>query len=784
MKKSIRNGIAFGLLLVTSASVLASCGGGSTKGKGVYTYRTAMSASPETWNVHNWKTNTDSVIMGYTEMGLYDFILNEEKNGYAIVPEMAEGEPNDDSSSITDEEEELYGVDKLEKGTKWVIDLNPDAVWENGDPINADTYLYSMEKMLSPEMNNFRASSYYSGSVALANAEAYYKSGKESLKGLANIVSTDEKVDDVAYFSAWEPFLLNPGYTLGGLAADYSSACPLLVELLKDANTYGTAKEPKAVPITSSNSAAIAAAVEQLLNGLFTGGPYVVEATLEPSSTAITLYDLAYAKIKNPVVSFDQVGIKKTGEYQIALYLVNPASEFDLKYNLSSNWIVHKETYEKTMEQVGTIKATKYGTSLSNYMSYGPYKLTGYQLDKSITLATNDKWYGYTDGEHEGQFKTTNIDIQIVKNEDTMLLMFESGEIDDIALRPQDLEKYRTSSQLRYTPQSYTTKFTLNSNWDALRRRQTAGVNKTILSNVKFREALSWSVDRETLAQTETAGSSAYIVPINRSYVSDVDSGTKYRDTEQGKAVVKNVFGDNESGYDHDKAVQLVNEAVKEELASTREGHLLATDRVELYWEIYNEGWATMIDFIIKGFEKVMNDEDCLLKGKFSVARQYDENYTDHNDQGLVDICMSTWGGSTMDPFGVVEVYISPSYKYEYGFDPSTKLTINVNGTDETMSYTEWMNALMSGKYSAARADNNTRVTVLAGIEEGLIRTWNFVSLYARRSVTMDSFKIKQGCDEYVELVGYGGIRFLTYNYDDAAWATRVKKGLDYSRGE
>lgn len=784
MKKSIRNGIAFGLLLVTSASVLASCGGGSTKGKGVYTYRTAMSASPETWNVHNWQTNTDSVIMGYTEMGLYDFILNEEKNGYAIVPEMAEGEPKDDSSSITDEEEDLYGVDKTEEGTKWVIDLNPDAVWENGDQINADTYLYSMEKMLSPEMNNFRASSYYSGSVALANAEAYYKSGKESLKGLANIVSTDDRVDDVAYFSAWEPFLLSPGYTLGGLAADYSSACPLLVELLKDTKTYGTAKEPKAVPITSSNSAAIAAAVEQLLNGLFSGGPHVVEATLEPSSTAITLYDLAYAKIKNPVVSFDQVGIKKTGEYQIALYLVNPASEFDLKYNLSGNWIVHKETYEQSMEQVGTIKATKYGTSLSNYMSYGPYKLTGYQLDKSITLAKNDKWYGYTDDEHEGQFQTTNIDIQIVKNEDTMLLMFESGEIDDIALRPQDLNKYRTSSQLRYTPQSYTTKFTLNSNWDALRRRQTAGVNKTILSNVKFREALSWSVDRETLAQTETAGSSAYVVPINRSYVSDVDSGTKYRDTEQGKAVVKNIFGDNESGYDHDKAVQLVNEAVEEELASNREGHLLATDRVELYWEIYNEGWATMIDFIINGFEKVMNDDKCLLKGKFSVTRQYDENYTDHNDQGLVDICMSTWGGSTMDPFGVVEVYISPSYKYEYGFEPSTKLTINVNGTDETMTYTEWMNALMSGKYSAARADNNTRVTVLAGIEEGLIRTWNFVSIYARRSVTMDSFKIKQGCDEYVELVGYGGIRFLTYNYDDADWAARVKKGLDYSRGE
>ena len=33
---------------------------------------------------------------------------------------------------------------------------------------------------------------------------------------------------------------------------------------------------------------------------------------------------------------------------------------------------------------------------------------------------------------------------------------------------------------------------------------------------------------------------------------------------------------------------------------------------------------------------------------------------------------------------------------------------------------------------------------------------------------------MKDASETYVTLVGFGGIQFLTYNYDDAAWADYI----------
>ena len=60
-------------------------------------------------------------------------------------------------------------------GYAFKIKLNEKAVWENGDIINADSYIYSMQQILNPEIKNYRASSYYSGTLTIANSEAYYK---------------------------------------------------------------------------------------------------------------------------------------------------------------------------------------------------------------------------------------------------------------------------------------------------------------------------------------------------------------------------------------------------------------------------------------------------------------------------------------------------------------------------------------------------------------------------------------------------------------------------------
>ena len=99
---------------------------------GNYTLRESSGASPKTWNVHNWETNTDSLIMGYTEMGLYDFAYSNEggTEHYEIIPEMAAAKPV--AEELTEAEVALYGYKGTETRVKWKIDLNERVSWANG----------------------------------------------------------------------------------------------------------------------------------------------------------------------------------------------------------------------------------------------------------------------------------------------------------------------------------------------------------------------------------------------------------------------------------------------------------------------------------------------------------------------------------------------------------------------------------------------------------------------------------------------------------------------------
>ena len=72
--------------------------GGNTNPAAKYTYRSAASNSPTTWNPHTWENNTDSIILNFTTIGFYDVQLNADKNGYEFVPEMAAAFPVDVTS--------------------------------------------------------------------------------------------------------------------------------------------------------------------------------------------------------------------------------------------------------------------------------------------------------------------------------------------------------------------------------------------------------------------------------------------------------------------------------------------------------------------------------------------------------------------------------------------------------------------------------------------------------------------------------------------------------------
>lgn len=829
MKKQWNKNCVTALALASIVGMMALTGCGDSKPKkATYTYHDAMTNSPETWDPSNWETNTDSYILGYTTMGFYDFVLNEAKNGYTIIPEMAAGEPVDVTDTLTDTEVERYGLktnegEKFTAGQKWVLNLNPLAAWEDGTPINADSYIESMKRFLDPTMQNFRASNYYANTFSFGNAEGYAKSGLLTDEYLSddNIEPRDlTPVNEKRYFNLWGSLpwgdtSVDYAYIIGVAGQKLASYFPLAAAAVANSAVYGTQKEPKYVEITDANKEEIAAICEEFALYMYDLGFDAENMVPAYAAGGISFGAFVTCKVQNPTVLFDNVGLVKSGEQQLTLYLLNPVSEFQFKYNMSSNWLLKTDLYDQCKKVVGNLTTSTYGTTKDTYMSYGPYKLQSYQLDKAFKLVRNDNWYGYSDGEHEDQFQIEAIDCQILANDDTIKNAFLKGDLEAYGLRAEDMETFGSSTRFKYTPQSYTTKITMNSSFSDLKAEQEDEVggtkgNHTIMANEKFRKALSLGIDRQALAQSQTAGSRGFDVPINFMYVADEETGVKYRDTEQGKRVVTDNFGTtaegepNYIGYDLDAARALIDEAVAEENAKAAEnpngGFLAAGESVTLYWEVYNEGWDTMITWILDQFDTLM--EGTALEGKFSIATTYNTDYSDVIAAGACDFAMSTWGGAEFDPFGIMQCYFDPEYKYEPGIDSNMQLTVDpttgnfattaaekeaMGDNAVTKTLYDWQAALISGDFSAAVKDATTRLNVLSALENWLVGSYNFMSIYARQSVSLNSYRLVDGADQYVTLVGFGGMRAAKLTMSDSEWASWVKKNsvngkIDYNR--
>lgn len=153
----------------TGESTSATDGSGETGNDGVptYTYNSYTSALANNWNPHTWESNADDAVLnGYLSSPFCTMQILDSENGiYQWVYEMA--------TSITDvtkdHKDDLtkYNVtlpsgktaDETDAGYVFEIKLNPDAKWQDGTAITADTYVYSMQQLLDSSMKTIELTS-------------------------------------------------------------------------------------------------------------------------------------------------------------------------------------------------------------------------------------------------------------------------------------------------------------------------------------------------------------------------------------------------------------------------------------------------------------------------------------------------------------------------------------------------------------------------------------------------------------------------------------------------
>ena len=776
MKKTLKRVLVLALAAAMTLS-LAACGGkgnddAGNKEDATYTYNVYMEASPTNWNPHTWEMNADNEMMSYIEMGLVDVQIAEDGVNFEWVYEMAE-DINDITATYADKEK--WGIED-EAGRVWEIKLNKDAKWADGTVINADTYVYSMQQLLSSEMKNYRAGNYVDGDSAILGAAAYFDNDKAGQTKYVQATTTDA---EKYYFSADDACFFLGDSVASFLEQGYAANYPSLT-------AFESYVGQGYVEVTDELLAAIKACALEL-------GDSNPDAWVEFCAVADGVYE---------EVSWDSVGLVKVDDYTILYITAIPIDEFNFNTACISNWIVYEDLYEAGKSTTGNLTATNYGTSAETYMSYGPYKLASFETDKQFVLEKNDNWYGWTDGKHEGQYQTTKVVYQIVGDHNTQLQLFNQGKLDTVALTADDMATYKMSDYLLQTDQTYTFRWIFATDINALKNLEVEandGSNKRVLSYPDFRKAISYSMDRAKFCTEATSAYKPAFVLLNSLYYYDIANDTEsiYRNTDEAKKAILNVYDveitdatdlDAEvakiTGYDVEAAKALFQSVYEKAVA---DGNYTDGQKITINCCVSASSDLTAED---KTQETLMNEFvkaatvgtgfENMIEFKFECGRtaRYDDVAA-----GKIEMIRGAWGGAAFYPFNAMRCYTDATYAgtihESCGWDPASA-TLDItydfdgDGTAETVTDTflNWSQAVAAG--GKLSGDAATRLYVLAAVETAVVKTYQCIPWASETQCSLYSQKQNMGTTNYNIMYGYGGVRHMTYNFTDAEWDAYV----------
>ena len=76
--------------------------------------------------------------------------------------------------------------------------------------------------------------------------------------------------------------------------------------------------------------------------------------------------------------------------------------------------------------------------------------------------------------------------------------------------------------------------------------------------------------------------------------------------------------------------------------------------------------------------------------------------------------------------------------------------------------------------YSADEVVANDRLNVLAALEGAVLQNYNYIPLTGDSTAQLKGMQVEYYTEEQIYPMAWGGIKYMTYNYDDAAWEAYV----------
>lgn len=795
-----------------------------------YTYRMGPSKLPTAWNVHTYQENMSTYVLDYISDSLYTMDYNADESGFRIVPSMASGDPVDVSAQYVGK----FGITEGETGRAYKIPLKSTLKFDNGEAINANTFVRSISNLLNPKAANFRADNLWaSGTLKIYGAEAYAKQGSTTFADVTkgegvgtgkyvDFENISEELQKELYFSAADCFVgvwaKGKGYW-GSDDAYFSSAAQCLANLLRDDDTA-----PLTTPLVQAlegktlyeikQDAEMNQTFEWLLSGWCT----------DPDEE----FGFLCTRASWGTYDFSDVGFFAPTDHEIVIVLVNAMEDnFYLRYELcTSFFLVNNTKYEACISEEGGVYTNSYCTSVATTVGFGPYKLTEYNADNSMKLERNPYWHGYYELEHKDQYATTAVQYTVVNDDNLRLEMFLKGELDSYGLRADDMADYINSKYTYFNDSESTWFVAMNpdvNNYQTI-QATTNPVNsgyavvKTPIAIKEFRQALSYSLDRTgyILACNPTSGVGKSLMSVMQYY--DPENGLSYRSTIEAKDAILNFWGladawgegkeyadrdeaiDSITGYDPAGAKVLFTTAYNKAVEAgyiTQE--MIASGKWEVQVMLGSSSWSSKystssFDFFNTNWTKAV--EGTPFEGHLTFVKSGDlgQGYSDALRQGKVDMLFGVgFGGSMFDPYSFMDVFTG-NLQYDASTDKKAiSMDIEHDGKILRASLYDWVSGCLQGQEIVASvvvdgqvtsetvrisagpdADVSLRLKIMANAEVSILNLSNMIPLMTDSSASLRCMRVVYKTEEYILGVGRGGIQYYTYTHDDAEFAAFV----------
>ena len=797
-------------------------------------YNTTTSVMPSNWNEFTYADNNDTQIMSYIGSSFfeYDYKFENDKkfnsdgtiNKDAIVP----GAYTTNFSAATKLEDVTKSVDakwgytdaqKEEGGYAWKITLRNDLKWDDGTPITAADFEYSMKQLLDPAFMNFRANTYYD-TLMIKNSKGYFFQNQEGT--YEPVASFDYKSNKEA-IDAGKTIYMDSQFFWGTNATyvdEKGNPCPQWLAI-DDETVYTGEYEGKPDPISGAQLWA------QYASYVEVGAQYAQYAAIYVENTVRD-------------VKWEDVGIYAIEKENAIVLCLDKAYSF-LKedgslsvwapYYFSSLPVVHKEKYEASKiapAEGATLWTSNYNSSLETTASWGPYKLAEFEAGSHYKLVKNENWYGWNMNQYANQYNISAINCRKVDEFATKWMGFLNGTYDDASLQTENVAEYLDSKYVYFTSTSTGTfGMQLYSNLPVLKESEN---NNGILAIQEFRHAFNLALNRSDIVEKIWPGSA---VPcfglLNVAYYYDIENspeledGGQYRNTIIAKEGILRAYGftqgtdgkwsggdltnlstedayDALTGYNPTLAKQKMKEAIDILLADPEKYGYDSSKNITLVYGSSTDNdkqrfRASYLQDVLDGLTKgtaLENKIDVVFDA--SAGAKWSEAFRSGDTQIGFGYGFS---GNAFNPFDIVGAFVNPddtNLNYHTYWDTSAiDLTLTMPAGDYagagetiTMSVQNWyfcLNGLAETEKQAKTynwgegfAPVEARLMILSALEEITIKESRSVMLIADSGGSFLGAKFSYFSDEEHTFMGFGGLRYMEVNYTDAEWTAFVSQ--------